>query len=207
MSASKLIRRLEKRSSPSAAHGPNAAFTLIELMVVLLLIAILLGIALPTFLGAQRSTQDRSAQADLQNGLNSVKYLFTELQSYQDITLARLMTLDNQVQWCTTCNSGDNAHGTNTHDVLALVGPWSGTGFNGDTALTLAETSASGTCWIIIVHSLGPTVYGEDQGNGCGGSPGYPAMTVCWDEQPPWTGDCGAGVSGSATYSTKAWPS
>jgi prepilin-type N-terminal cleavage/methylation domain-containing protein len=48
---------------------PEAGFTLIELMVVLLIIAILLAIAIPTFLGVTSSANDRAAQSNLTNGL------------------------------------------------------------------------------------------------------------------------------------------
>jgi type IV pilus assembly protein PilA len=42
-------------------------FTLIELMVVVLIIAILLAIAIPTFLGARERASDRAAQTNLRN--------------------------------------------------------------------------------------------------------------------------------------------
>src|ERR1700721_2187983 len=47
----------------------EAGFTLIELMVVLLIIAILLAIAIPTFLGVTGSANDRAAQSNLTNAL------------------------------------------------------------------------------------------------------------------------------------------
>jgi len=53
-------------------------FTLIELMVVVLIIAILLAIAIPTFLGAQNRARDRSAQSNLRNGLTAAKTIATD---------------------------------------------------------------------------------------------------------------------------------
>jgi type IV pilus assembly protein PilA len=53
-------------------------FTLIELMVVVLIIAILLAIAIPTFLGAQDRARDRGAQSDLRNGITAAKTLATD---------------------------------------------------------------------------------------------------------------------------------
>ena len=53
-------------------------FTLIELMVVVLIIAILLAIAIPTFLGAQDRARDRAAQSDLRNGITAAKTIATD---------------------------------------------------------------------------------------------------------------------------------
>ena len=53
-------------------------FTLIELMVVVLIIAILLAIAIPTFLGAQDRARDRGAQSDLRNAVTAAKTLATD---------------------------------------------------------------------------------------------------------------------------------
>ena len=53
-------------------------FTLIELMVVVLIIAILLAIAIPTFLGAQDRARDRGAQSNLRNGLTAAKTIATD---------------------------------------------------------------------------------------------------------------------------------
>ncbi|MGZ4792162.1 MAG: prepilin-type N-terminal cleavage/methylation domain-containing protein, partial [Ilumatobacteraceae bacterium] len=53
-------------SSPTQRRE-DKGFTLIELMVVVLIIAILLAIAIPTFLGAQNKAKDRSAQSSARN--------------------------------------------------------------------------------------------------------------------------------------------
>lgn len=53
-------------------------FTLIELMIVVLIIAILLAISIPTFLGAQNRARDRSAQSDLRNAVTAAKTVSTD---------------------------------------------------------------------------------------------------------------------------------
>ena len=53
-------------------------FTLIELMVVVLIIAVLVAIAIPSFLGFRNRAQDRSAQADLRNALLAEKAYWTD---------------------------------------------------------------------------------------------------------------------------------
>lgn len=50
-----------------AKSDDHAGFSLVELMVVILVIAILLAIALPTFLGARSRAQNRSAQSRARN--------------------------------------------------------------------------------------------------------------------------------------------
>ncbi|MGH9150605.1 MAG: type IV pilin protein [Acidimicrobiales bacterium] len=46
---------------------PEGGFTLIELMVVVLILAILVAIALPTFFGARARANDRAAQSRVRN--------------------------------------------------------------------------------------------------------------------------------------------
>ncbi len=54
----------------------EAGFTLIELMVVLLIIAILLAIAIPTFLGVTGSANDRAAQSNLTNAMTEAAAVY-----------------------------------------------------------------------------------------------------------------------------------
>ena len=51
----------------------DEGFTLIELMVVVLIIAILLAIAIPTFLGVTKSANDRASQSNLNTALINAK--------------------------------------------------------------------------------------------------------------------------------------
>ena len=60
-------------------------FTLIELMVVVLIIAILLAIAIPTFLGARNSANARSAQSNLRNALTAEQSYWTNNQSFDTV--------------------------------------------------------------------------------------------------------------------------
>ena len=74
-----LAKRLRARAQTAEIEGEEAAeagFTLIELMVVLLIIAILLAIAIPTFLGVTNTASDRAAQSNLTNALTEGKTLY-----------------------------------------------------------------------------------------------------------------------------------
>jgi type IV pilus assembly protein PilA len=55
----------------------DEGFTLIELMVVVLIIAILLAIAIPTFLGARNTANARAAESTLRNALTAEQTYFT----------------------------------------------------------------------------------------------------------------------------------
>src|SRR5207247_2319198 len=67
-------------------------FTLIELMVVVLIIAILIAIAIPTFLGARTKAQDRAAQVILRQGVLTAKTFYTDNQTFLDTNLATTAT-------------------------------------------------------------------------------------------------------------------
>jgi type IV pilus assembly protein PilA len=51
---------------------------------VVLIIAILIAIAIPTFLGARERAQNRAAQSDLRNGLTAEKTVYTDEERYAD---------------------------------------------------------------------------------------------------------------------------
>ena len=81
----------------------EGGFTLIELMVVVLIIAILIAIAIPTFLGARRRAQDKQAQSNLRNALTAEKAFYVDNQAYaadDDATeLAALQGIESALTW------------------------------------------------------------------------------------------------------------
>ena len=99
MLKSTLTRLRETRMQEFEGDGAaDAGFTLIELMVVLLIIAILLAIAIPTFLGVANSAGDRASQSNLTNALTEVKALYQNSASYAVGSPAVAMTPLNEFQ-------------------------------------------------------------------------------------------------------------
>jgi type IV pilus assembly protein PilA len=86
------MRRLGERRAAEfeAAGSSEAGFTLIELMVVLLILAILLAIAIPTFLGVTGSANDRSAQSNLNTALTNAKSIYQQSGQVYPTTAANL---------------------------------------------------------------------------------------------------------------------
>jgi type IV pilus assembly protein PilA len=102
---SSLIQRLnERRAAEFELEGSaDAGFTLIELMVVLLILAILLAIAIPTFLGVTGGANDRAAQSNLNTSLTTAKAAETQnSQTYTGITAASLHGNEPSVTFSTS---------------------------------------------------------------------------------------------------------
>lgn len=57
-------------------------FTLIELMVVVLIIAVLVGIAVPAMFGAQKGAKGKAAQSNVRTALSAAKTMYTEAEAY-----------------------------------------------------------------------------------------------------------------------------
>lgn len=99
-------------------NDEEEGFTLIELMVVVLIIAILLAIAIPTFLGARQRAQNRAAQSDIRNALAAEKVVYTDIEAYTENTTT-LASIEPSLTYLggstgTTAAVGVNEVGTGT---------------------------------------------------------------------------------------------
>ena len=119
----------------------EAGFTLIELMVVLLIIAILLAIAIPTFLGVTSSANDRAAQSNLTNGLTEASAVYqSNGQTYSGIQAAVAASAP-EFTWeaaATAPTAGSNQ---------LSIGSFDSASATDQQAVVMAALSKTSTCW------------------------------------------------------------
>lgn len=122
-------------------------FTLIELMIVVLIVAILIAIGIPTFLGARTKGQDRAAQVELRQGLLTAKSYYTDNESFAAATQAATETayeaLEPTLDFTTLAgaNKDDLGVAATADEVLMVVQSSSNTWFG------IAETESGGTTY------------------------------------------------------------
>jgi type IV pilus assembly protein PilA len=125
-------------------HG----FTLIELMTVILIIAVLVLLALPTFLGARIRAWDRAAQSDIRNAYAAETAYYTDNLTYT--TNPATMTA---IEAAITYLAGDTPLVT---DVVYL--DWDPI----PNTVHLSARSESGTCWYLRATDGGASEYASD---------------------------------------------
>ena len=77
-----MTEAIRRRMAARTDEDRQGGFTLIELMVVVMIIAILVGIAIPAFLGARKRAQDTASKSNLRNALGTAQTIFTDNQAY-----------------------------------------------------------------------------------------------------------------------------
>jgi type IV pilus assembly protein PilA len=138
---SSTIDRFNEKRRNTGEVGEDAGFTLIELMVVLLILAILLAIAIPTFLGVTKSANDRAAQSNLNTALLNAKAQYQQNGQAYPITsaamVAALQSAEPSLTFQTTNSTNQNQISVfTTADGAALV-----------LAVYSAQTK---NCWMIV---------------------------------------------------------
>ncbi|HLH46145.1 MAG TPA: prepilin-type N-terminal cleavage/methylation domain-containing protein [Acidimicrobiales bacterium] len=141
-------------------RGADAGFTVVELLVVLMVMAILLAIAVPLFLGQRSSSGDVSAQQLLKGALLAANDVYNDTQDYTQVTAAALAANDREASFVS---------GQLTAYAPSTVGFATGALGNGDAGgyIGLAAYSRSGTCWLLYKPADAAAVTGSSSGLPC----------------------------------------
>jgi type IV pilus assembly protein PilA len=164
-----MTRLNERRAADLDGEAVDAGFTLIELMVVLLILAILLAIAIPTFLGVTNSANDRASQSNLNTSLTDAKSIYeSNSQSYPSSTVLQASLSTNEPSLASSLTTQVTAL---TAGQIALYPSADG---NGVVIITLAQKTNE--CWI-IADNTSTVVDATTAANGnpyTAGAPGMP---------------------------------
>jgi len=76
-------------------------FTMIELMVVVLIIAILLLLGIPSYLGARERANDRAVQSNVRNAFTATRVFYNESLEYTE-DAAKMRAVEPSLDWTTT---------------------------------------------------------------------------------------------------------
>ena len=131
-----------------AQRREDEGFTLIELMVVILIIAILLAIAIPTFLGARARAQDRAAQSNLRNAFTAAETTYANSEDYSGATAAGLSSVEPSLSFV--------AGAVSTKSAVSVPSTLT----SGQQYWTAAAFSQSGNCFYIMTVKATNTIGG-----------------------------------------------
>ena len=135
-------------------------YTLIELTVVMVIIAVLVGIAIPTFYGLRDRAHDTAAKASAVLGVRTARVV-GEVTLFGGVTTAMLNDTEPSLTFV------DGSQASTSFSVVSYVIPDAG---SGDSILVTAVRSTSGTCFMIRHQDAGsdfavapvPTCKAED---------------------------------------------
>ena len=119
-----MVRDLLGRSRGDEGEGTEAGFTLIELMVVLLIMAILLAIAIPTFLSVTNGAKKTATQSDLTNSVETATALFTKTTTFpttETTFLTDLHKTQTTISYQTTTGTLATQKGKNVLDARVFT--------------------------------------------------------------------------------------
>jgi type IV pilus assembly protein PilA len=136
-------------------------FTLVELMVVVMIMAILLVMGLPTFLGVKGRFQNRAAQTDLRNVVLAARIMYTDNADFTSANSSAtgLVTIVENMCYVPTAQAS-----VATNPVAPACASGAGAGSmsvaSNATQFAAARMAASQTCFVILDAATG-TRYGK----------------------------------------------
>ena len=140
-------------------------FTLIELMVVVLIIAILLAIAIPTYLGARDRANNRAVQSNLRNAHTNELAFYTDRQGFTDDTI-EMTKMEPSLTW------------TNLATDMALSPKTIFVTLPTPDEVVLGAKSKSGTCYWL--RAVGDQDVPRFASNDCAATPAAADFSDSW---------------------------
>ncbi len=135
-------------------HG----FTMIELMMVVMVIAILILVAIPTFVGARKPAEDRHAQTILRSSLVAATTGSADSGDYAWVTPGALQAEETSVVYL----AGATHARARQNEVSVATGT-----HLGSTYVILSSGSAAGRCFAVYSLTSGTTQYQTTPGPTC----------------------------------------
>lgn len=155
--------RILKNRTAKRGEG-DEGFTLIELMVVVMIIAVLLAIAIPTFLGSQNKAKERSAQSSLRNTVTAAKTIYTDTNDYTKVNDAALTAGEPSLDFVELLEPSEEPK-------TVAIGSTA-------TVFSAAAQAKGGDCFYIRESTTEGTTYGRSDSENCDGTTAAGAAIV-----------------------------
>jgi len=150
MGTSKTVARLRAVREAVGRTGegeesPEAGFTLIELMVVLLIMGILLAIAIPTFLGVTGSAHAAATKTNISSAMTEADATYTNTSSFAASATAEKTELEAVTKAMTFATGTVSGTSTISVDVFSASG--GAASATTSQIVVMASKDTTGVCW------------------------------------------------------------
>lgn len=143
---SKMMRKIMKGEE---------GFTLVELLVVVIIIAILSAIAIPIYVGQREKAQDAAARSLVRNAVPAVEAYYADNRSYAGATAASLQAIEPSISWqlqTSTVSAGAKAGTLAKNSKVDFF-------VNSDSVMEIATLSDSGTSFGVKIDKNASITY------------------------------------------------